>query len=298
MAHVDHGAVSRRTLLAGGAASVAVLAGLGIGADYEINRHPSLHQRLFGCGRTPPIPSSSYRVTTATMPSAAMKADLPWTVAVPADHSPGQPLPVVLCLPGDGGRNQTLTNSVGLPGWATAAGLRFGFACPGGEASTYYHPRKDGTDSFTWVTEEFLPMAERRFGMGGGKASRAVFGWSMGGYGALSVAQRRPDLVNVAVASSPAVFPTYSAAVTGHSATFDSAADWERWGFWNQAGEVHDVAVRLDCGTGDPFVSTARQLLHRIPGAVGTIADGCHDNGFWRRTATSQLHFVAAHVNT
>jgi hypothetical protein len=84
--------------------------------------------------------------------------------------------------------------------------------------------------------------------------------------------------------------------VTGHPGTFDSAADWERWGFWNQAGQVHDVAVRLDWGTGDPFVSTTRQLLHRIPGAVGTIANGCHDNGFWRRTATSQLRFVAGRV--
>jgi pimeloyl-ACP methyl ester carboxylesterase len=139
-------------------------------------------------------------------------------------------------------------------------------------------------------------MAERRFGMGGAKASRAVFGWSMGGYGALSIALRRPDLVIVAVGSSPAVFPAYSAAVTGHPGTFDSAADWERWGFWNQAGQVHDVAVRLDCGTGDPFVSTTRQLLHRIPGAVGTIANGCHDNGFRRRTATSQLRFVTGHV--
>jgi hypothetical protein len=88
MAHVDHGAVSRRALLTGGAASVVLLAGLGIGADYEIDRHPALHRRLFGCGHTPPIPGSSYRVTTATMRSAAMKGDMPWTVAVPADHSP------------------------------------------------------------------------------------------------------------------------------------------------------------------------------------------------------------------
>jgi S-formylglutathione hydrolase FrmB len=296
MTHVDNGWVSRRTLLAGGVASIVGLAGLGVATDYEANRHPSLHRRLFGCGHTPSLPASSYRVTTGTTRSAAMKGDMPWTVALPADHSPGQPLPVVLCLPGDGGRNETLTGSVGLPSWATAAGLRLGFACPGGEGSTYYHPRSDGTDSFTWVTEEFLPMAEQRFGFGGSKPARAVFGWSMGGYGALLVALRRPDLVSAAVGSSPAVFPTYAAAITGHAGTFDSASDWARWGFWDQAGQVHDVAVRLDCGTGDPFVATTRSLLHRIPGAVGTIADGCHDNGFWRRTATSQLHFVASHL--
>jgi S-formylglutathione hydrolase FrmB len=296
MAHVDGGRLSRRTVLAGGAASLAALAGLGVAADYEVNRHPSLHQRLFGCGHTPPIPASTYRVTAGTAHSAAMHGDMPWIVAVPADHSPGQPLPIVLTLPGDGGRAETMANGVGLPGWASAAGLRLGFACPGGEGSTYYHPRRDGTNSLAWVTDEFLPMAEKRFGMGGSKAARAVLGWSMGGYGALLIAQQRPELVSAVVGSSPAVFPSYSAAVTGHSGTFDSAADWARWGFWNSAGTVHDVAVRLDCGTGDPFVSTARTLLHRIPGAVGTIADGCHDDGFWRRTATSQLHFLSGHV--
>jgi S-formylglutathione hydrolase FrmB len=296
MTHVDNGSLSRRSVLVGGAASLAVLAGLGVAVDYEADRHPSLHRRLFGCGHTPSIPASTYRVTAGTTHSAAMRGDLPWLVAVPADHSPGQPLPLVLCLPGDGGRADMLTSGVGLPGWASAAGLRLGFACPGGERSTYYHPRKDGTNSLAWVTEEFLPMAEQRFGIGGSKAARAVLGWSMGGYGALLLAQRRPDLVSAVVGSSPAVFPSYAAAVTGHASTFDSAADWQRWGFWNQAGDVRDVAVRLDCGTGDPFVTTTRTLLHRIPGAVGTIAAGCHDDGFWRRTATSQLRFLSGHL--
>jgi S-formylglutathione hydrolase FrmB len=293
---VDDGGISRRALLAGGAGSLSVLVGLGIAANYEIDHRPALRRRLYGCGSTPSIPASTYRVTSGTTHSAAMKADLPWVVAVPADHRPGAPLPVVLCLPGDGGQADTLTTAVGLPGWAGAAGLRLGFACPGGEGSTYYHPRTDGTDSFAWVTQEFLPMVERRFGMGGAKASRAVFGWSMGGFGALLVAQQRPDLVAVAMAASPAVFPSYSAAVTGHPGTFDSVADWQRWGLWDQAGRIHDVAVRVDCGNADPFSSTARSLIRRIPGAVGGIADGCHDIGFWRRQASSELRFVAANV--
>jgi S-formylglutathione hydrolase FrmB len=298
MAHMDDGGMSRRVLLAGGAASLAGLVGLGIAADYEINRHPSLHERVFGCGHTPSIPASTYQVTAGTTHSVAMQGDMPWIVAVPADHAPGQPLPVVLCLPGAGGDAETLTRSIGLPGWASAAGLRLGFACPGGEASTYYHPRRDGTNSLAWVTEEFLPMVQSRFAMGGSKAARAVLGWSMGGYGALLLAQQRPDLVVAAVAASPAVFPSYAEAITPHADTFDSAADWARWGFWDRAGDVHDVAVRIDCGNGDPFAATARQLMHRIPGAVVSISDGCHDDGFWRRTATAQLRFLAGRLST
>lgn len=295
---MDDGRITRRVLMGAGAGSLVALAGLGVATDYEVNHHPSLRRRLFGCGTTPVVPASTYRVTTGTTASRAMKGDMPWVVAVPADHQREQPLPVVLCLPGASGSTATLTESIGLPGWASAAGLRLGFACPAGEASSYYHPRTSGIDGFAWATEEFLPMAEKRFGIGGTKAARAVFGWSMGGYGALLVAQRRPDLVNVAMAASPAVFPSYSAAVTGHGGTFDSAADWSKWGFWEQAGSVHDVAVRIDCGNADPFAPTARQLMHRIPDAVGTIADGCHDSGFWRRHATSELRFVTSHVST
>ena len=265
----DGGGISRRALLGGGAGSLVVLAGLGATAGYEIDHRPSLRRQLFGCGGTPAIPASTYRVTSGTTASRAMRADMPWVVAVPADHEPGRALPVVLCLPGAGGLAETLTDAVGLPGWATAAGLRLGFACPGGEASTYYHPRAAGTDSFAWVTEEFLPMAERRFGMGGSKPSRGVFGWSMGGFGALLVAQRRPDLVCAAVAASPAVFPSYHAAVTPHGGTFDSAADWSRWGLWNQAATCATSRSGSTAAMPTRSPTTARQLMHRVPGAVG-----------------------------
>lgn len=126
-----------------------------------------------------------------------------------------------------------MVTGVGLPGWATAAKLNLAFASPGGVASTYYHPRTDGTNALAWVTDEFIPMIEKRFAVGGSKAKRAIYGTSMGGFGALLVAQQRPDLVCAAVGSAPAVFPTYDAAITGHPDTFDSEADWERWEFWD-----------------------------------------------------------------
>jgi hypothetical protein len=98
------------------------------------------------------------------------------------------------------------------------------------------------------------------------------------------------------VGSSPAVFQSYSAAITGHPGTFDSAADWERWGLWDHLEEMGTVRVRIDCGNGDPFAATARQLLKRIPGAVGHIGSGCHDEAFWRRSATTQLRFLASQL--
>jgi hypothetical protein len=46
-----------------------------------------------------------------------------------------------------------------------------------------------------------------------------------------------------------------------------------------------------------PFAPTARELLHRIPGATGRIGSGCHDEAFWRRSAPGALTFHAANVS-
>jgi S-formylglutathione hydrolase FrmB len=288
--------VSRRGLLIGAAGAAVALAAGGGGLDYELHRDPSLRRRLFGCGATKAIPRSTYALTSGTMQSAAMGNAEPWLVALPPDHRPGEPLALVLVLPGLNGGPTDLTTGAGLPGFATAARLRLAFACPGGAGSTYYHPRADGTNCFAWITEEFLPMVETRFGVGGARERRGVYGSSMGGFGALLIGLKRPDLVSAVAASSPAVFPSYHAAITGHPDTFDSPADWATWGFWEQAATMRDVAVWIDCGNADPFEPTARALLHRIPGAAGGISSGCHLASFWRQHATTQLHFLATHL--
>jgi S-formylglutathione hydrolase FrmB len=140
--------------------------------------------------------------------------------------------------------------------------------------------------------DEFLPMVEDRFGVGGSRGRRATLGWSMGGFGALLMAQQHPDLFAAAVGMSPAVFPSYDAARSGHDYTFDSAEDWQRYGLWNHLDDLAGTAVRIDCGAADPFAPTARRLLDRIPGVTGRIGSGCHDTTFWRRTAPVELRFL------
>jgi S-formylglutathione hydrolase FrmB len=294
----EDGGVSRRSLLIGAAGAVVVLGGGAAVADHEVDQHPNLRRRIFGCPSTPAIPASTYTVTSGRTASKAMGTTEPWLVALPAGHSAGEPLPLVLMLTGLDGQPTDLTTGVGLPGWATAAGIKLAFACPGGAGSTYYHPRTNGTNAFAWVTEEFLPMVEKRFGVGGSKQRRGVYGVSMGGFGSLLVGQQRPDLVAAVVGSSPAVFPSYHAAITGHPNTFDSDADWQHWGLWDQAPDMRDVAVRIDCGNEDVLSPTATALRKRIPGAIGDIGNGCHDNGFWRSSATVQLQFLARHLGT
>jgi len=273
-----------------------VLGGGASGLDYELDRHPGLRVRLFGCGSAPSIPPSDYVVTTGSLQSSAMHAAVPWEVAMPRSGHGEGPLPLVLALPGEGGNQHDFATGNGLLGYATAAGMRMCFVSVGDVGSTYYHPRTDGTDYFSFIVEELLPTIEQRFQVGGSRARRGVYGWSMGGFGALLIAQKRPELICAAVGSSPAVFPSYDAAITGHPATFDSAADWARWGVWDHAATMGRVPVRIDCGEEDPFGATANALLRRIPGAIGQVGSGCHKTSFWRRTATTQLQFLASQL--
>jgi S-formylglutathione hydrolase FrmB len=293
---MDSGRVSRRSLLIGAAGGAVVLGGGAAGFDYELDRHPGLRQRLFGCGGTPSVPRSAYDVGYATFASSAMKTNVGYAIATPHDRRPDEALPLILALPGEGGHDADFNRYVGLPGYASAAGVRACFVSPGDVNSTYYHPRADGTNMFACLVDELIPLVEQRHQVGGSRNRRATYGVSMGGFGALLIAQQRPDLICATVGSSPAVFPSYHAAITGHPHTFDSEADWEQWGVWTHASSMGGVPVRIDCGQSDPFASTARSLIQRIPGAVGEISSGCHQRSFWRRKVSAQLKFLDRHL--
>jgi S-formylglutathione hydrolase FrmB len=291
----DSGRVSRRALITGAAGAAVILGGGGALANHEINIHPSL-RRIFGrCGSMPTLPPiGPYVMRTATFASTAMRREMPYAVALPDAREGSFPsrLPLVLALPGDGGAETDFAEDIGLPNYANQGGLQACFVSPGAVDSSYYHPRSNGTDMLSFLLDELVPYVERHYRVGGSRSRRAAYGVSMGGFGALLIAQQRPDLICAAAAGSPAVFPSYEAATTGHSHTFDSAADWQQYGVWQHTATMGQVPVRIDCGDADPFASTARQLLQRIPHAVGAISSGCHEHGFWRRHAAADVEFL------
>lgn len=291
MSGMDDGGVSRRTLLLGGVGAVVAAGASGLALEWN---SPTVMRALGRCGDTPSLPQSTYRIERGTFASDAMQGSMPWLVALPPD-GPGLhvPPPVALCLHGAFSNADKVETGVGFPAFASAGNLRVALVTPGGGGSLYWHPREDGRDPLAWALEEFLPMVEERFSIGGSRERRGVIGWSMGGAGALLVAQERPDLVAAAVALSPAVWPSYDAAQSGHGYTFETPEQWERYGVWQRVDELEGIGVRVDCGSADPFAPTARELLDRIPGVSGGIEDGCHDNGFWRRRAPTALRFLA-----
>jgi S-formylglutathione hydrolase FrmB len=240
------------------------------------------------------LPSlGTYGIQTATLRSKAMGRAMPYAIAIPQRgiiHP--QRLPLILALPGEGGSATDFAERQGLPNYAFQAGLQACFVSPGDVGSSYYHPRSNGTDLLAFLLDELLPHVEQTRHAGGSRSNRGLYGVSMGGYGALLIAHEHPEMFCAAAVGSPAVFQTYQSATTGHAHTFDSAADWQRWGLWSKLSEGSWPAVRIDCGDADPFAGTARELLKRIPHAIGGISSGCHEGGFWRRHAAQDIAFL------
>ncbi len=283
---------SRRSLLIAGAATAA----LGTGGWAFNDTYPTVLAHLVGSCRGTTAPAAGAVVTRGRLASRAMGGDIAYAIALPPGHD--GPMPVVVALHGRGGSADAVM-SMGFAEFvaaAVAAGrcAPFAVAAVDGGASTYWHRRASGVDPMTMVLDEFVPFLGRR-GLGGTRASTAVLGWSMGGYGALLAGETAPELFAAVVAASPAFWETYAAAAGAHGDTFDGEVDWRAHDIAGHAELLAGTPVRFDCGNLDPFAPVVRRLQAKLPGSAGGISPGCHDDGFWRSVATEQVQFLAAH---
>jgi predicted esterase len=257
--------VSRRAFLVGvGAGAVAVAAG-GVG--------------LGGCGgdgESPgPVPDAApgdERVEPRRSEARGRMVD--FYTAVPAGHGDGRDLPVCLVLHGasataadfgDFGFGRFLTDAVQrgaepfvLAG-ATGGRLRW---------------EPNGNDDPRAMVRDELPAwcAERGFDT----TRVALWGWSMGGYGVLRLAETAPGFARALVAFSPAC----------------SRGD----GVFRDVARLKGTSVGLWCGLQDDLIATVRALEAALPEpkAAGGYADGRHTRRYWNRCTPAAFDFLSA----
>jgi pimeloyl-ACP methyl ester carboxylesterase len=177
---------------------------------------------------------------------------------------------------------------------------RFAIICvDGGE--TYWHQRADGDDPAGMIVHEVLPRAAAA-GMHTGRIG--LVGLSMGGYGALLIAEQfsaeQPSTfrfrtkrrgteelraggepgggpaVAAVAALSPAVFASYDDARAANPEAFDSPADFTRNDVVSGLITLRRVPAFIACGTDDPFepeAAVVRSRLaalthHPVPGGI------------------------------
>lgn len=277
--------VTRRGLLAGGALGVGTAVGAGALVEYDVLPGRTRAYDLLGLdggdGVIPDVPTGSVE--------RGELDGLGWRIF----HPPGEPtrLPVVVALGGAHQRVESLENDLGLGAFLAASGERFAIAGIEGEGS-YWHPRKDGSDTGRTVLEHFLPLLGER----GLDVTRPGFlGWSMGGYGSLLLATERVEAgqpVGPIAATSPAVWTSYGDSTGG---AFDSQEDFDEYGIFGRTDLLDGLDVRIDCGRGDPFYRNVVELTERVEADVHLEA-GDHTAGYWTRVLPAQLAWLGGRL--
>src|SRR4051794_4611641 len=222
-AHSDARHVTRRRLLFG----LGVTGALGAGGVLAQAR---LRSRLDQAVQPEPpssgVPSKrAGEVVQGRFDSAARRAPTGWAIAYPPGTKAGDDLNFLLVLHGRADDHTAVLGSHRL-GAFLATVVREGVApfalvaVDGGDHD-YWHRRSSGADAQAMLVDELLPMLAAR----GLRTDRfAVGGWSMGGYGALLLAERLgPQRIAAVAVDSPAIWTRSGDTAPG---AFDSADDF------------------------------------------------------------------------
>jgi S-formylglutathione hydrolase FrmB len=244
-------------------------------------------------GHTPPIVMRTGSFTSKVRPQGPTG----WSVAVPgsADDSPFPSPPVALFLHGAGADNRIVFDDLHadrvLAQHGARGGTPFAIAAVDG-GNTWWHPRAAGTDTQSMVLEEFLPLLADQ-GLDTGRI--AVFGLSMGGFGALLLAaQHRIPGLRAVAAMSPAVWSRYDA---GRSDNFDDAEDFAAHDIFALRPELESLPKRIDCGKSDNLLLSVRGFVKDLPGEYeGGFQDGGHDSGYWSSILPDVLSFLGRNL--
>jgi S-formylglutathione hydrolase FrmB len=253
---------------------------------------------LAGCGRGHDPAAPEGTVVSGSFSSEAMGgARTGWSIGYPKGFGPGDDLPVVISLHGRRADHRSTFTTLHLADAQARALAKqptwpFALASVDGGDHSYWHRRADGTDAGRMVREEFVSLLEDR----GLDTSRiGLYGWSMGGYGALLLAGKQRMPVRGVAVSSPALFT--SAGFTPEGA-FDDGDDFSRNDVYDHPEWLAGRWVRLDCGTSDPFHDATVDFCHRLEPVLqrapaSAFPGGGHTPDYWHRMAYPAFLFLA-----
>jgi predicted esterase len=206
--------------------------------------------------------------------SDARGRDVDFYTAVPAGHGDGRGLPVCLILHGASATASDFP-AFGLGRFLSDAVNRgrAPFVLAGADGGQLGWEPSGGDNPQRMVHDE-LPRwcAERGFDT----RRLAAWGWSMGGYGVLRLAETYPRALRAVAAFSPAVSPGDRVFTAIES--------------------LRGTSIGLWCGRQDALYENVRRLEQALPepAPAGGYADGRHTRRYWNRVTPSAFDFVAA----
>lgn len=224
--------------------------------------------------------------------------------------------PVLYYLHGLGENEQMFVSS---DGWQLIEDLRdqgrigeFLIVTPDADRSFYINSR-DGRMSYeNFFIQDFLPYIEHHYRVQAGRAHRGIAGISMGGYGALRLAFRYPQLFSSVSVHSAALLeklpaiavsnPNQSQVTRMMGTAFGSPPDfafWERNTPFALAKSSHPNGLKIyfDCGTSDEYgFNAGAQQFHDLLTARGIphefhLYPGGHDWQYFVAHLPASLEF-------
>ena len=213
---------------------------------------------------------SSVRVETVQLSSALLGRDAPYMVVLPPRYglvtSRGKLYPVLYMLHGWGGRYDSWLTRSSLARYAAEHSLII--VTPEGGQGWYTDGVGEGGRYESHLLREVIPDVDRRFRTIADRRGRGVAGYSMGGYGALKLGFRHPELFAFAASTGGAL---------DAAARTDDESITQTFGEPGSAVRAENDLPRLarefpeqrrgalpffylDCGLGDPWFASNRDF--------------------------------------
>ena len=253
-----------------------------------------------------------------TFRSEALGRDYKYTVYLPDSYKKDdKKYPILYLLHGAGGDENEWLAKGGLRETMDAMIARrlikpMVVIMPGHTAAWWVDGAKEKGE--TALVKEVMPHAEAKYRIDAARSNRLIAGLSAGGFGALNLIMKYPQMFAASAILSPAVYdpvpPSHSSGVRQPPFQKDGKFDADLWKSLNYVSHIEGykksgVIVPLYINTGDhdtfSIAFHAATLFERLrlhqPDAIELrIVNGDHEWMVWRDTLADALQFMTVHI--
>lgn len=262
-----------------------------------------------------------------TIYSNLLNRDLNYAVLLPDNYeNSSDSYPVVYLLHGYGD-NQTAWYKYGLIQYYSDLSLAqtgpMIFVMPQAFNTYYVNNYNNRYRYMDFFTEELVPAIDSIFRTKKESSQRAVMGYSMGGYGALILPAKNPDVFSISVplsmsfrtdeqylAEPQSVFDNQWGSIFGGSGTSgeerltDYFKAYSPFHFFNSqdASKFNNLHLFMDCGDDEESLSVTNGALHNLLETLlisheYRVRDGAHSWDYWHKSIPEALAFISDGFN-
>jgi len=270
------------------------------------------------CKNEPPPAPDRPRLTPAvkmvdvTFHSHALNRDMPYRAILPMSIAANQKLPVVYLLHGGGGGFHDWSNYSDVAGYAERGLV---LVMPEGNNSYYTNSADRPQDRYEdYIVHDLIGDVEQRLPAAAGREHRAIAGVSMGGFGAVVLALKHPDLFVFAGGLSSALdVPSRPFSIKRIGQYREHSSIFGPWGSQSRRASDPFVLVGsadpaqtphlfLTCGDQEGLLPTNRRFAAMLQARhfnyeFHTVAGG-HDWNQWNRNVPALMKSLLGHIKS